>query len=248
VATKVGFVGSSRDTRPVDGSPDHIRNAARRSLARLDIDAIDLLYLHRVDPAVPIEESVGAMAELVTDGVVRHIGLSEAAPDTVRRGHAVHPIAALQSEYSLWTRDPETGVLAVCRELGVTFVAYSPLGIGFLTGTVRRPGDLPAGNRLVKGPRIEPSNLEHNLALVDKIRALAARLGCTPAQLALAWLMARDVVPIPGSARVEHLLENLGALEVTLAAADLDEIDRIAPPGAAAGTRKSDWGLALTGR
>jgi aryl-alcohol dehydrogenase-like predicted oxidoreductase len=248
LATKVGFVGSSRDTRPVDGSPDHIRNAARRSLGRLDIDAIDLLYLHRVDPAVPIEESVGAMAELVADGVVRHIGLSEAGSDTLRRAHAVHPIAALQSEYSLWSRDPESEVLAVCGELGVTFVAYSPLGIGFLTGTIRRPGDLPAGNRLVRGPRVEPGNLEHNLALVEQLRALAGRLGCTPAQLALAWLMAQDVVPIPGSARVEHLLENIGALDVRLAAADLDEIDRIAPRGAAAGTRKSGWGLALTGR
>lgn len=248
VATKVGFVGSSRDAHPIDGTPDHIRAAARASLQRLEVDAIDLLYLHRVDPDVPIEESIGAMAELVAAGEVRQIGLSEAGVDTLRRAHAVHPVAALQSEYSLWTRDPEAEVLRVCRELGTTFVAYSPLGIGFLTGTVRRRDDLPEGNRLVKGPRVEPGNLERNLELVDQIRAYAAQIGCTPAQLALAWLIAREVVPIPGSARVEHLLENTDVLDLTLTAADLAAIDRIVPPGAAAGTRKSAEGLSLTGR
>ncbi|MPZ72072.1 MAG: aldo/keto reductase [Nitriliruptorales bacterium] len=248
VATKVGFVGSSRDPRPIDGSPRHIHTAARRSLERLEVETIDLLYLHRVDPAVPIEESVGALAELVAGGIVRHVGLSEAGPNTLRRAHAVHPIAALQSEYSLWTREPEAEVLGVCRDLGTTFVAYSPLGIGFLTGTVRDRDDLPEGNRLAKGPRVEPGNLEHNLTLVEQLAAVAERVGCTPAQLALAWLMARDVVPIPGSARVEHLLENVAALEVQLGDEDLSEIDRIAPPGAAAGTRKSQEGLSLTGR
>lgn len=248
VATKVGFVGSSRDPRPVDGSPEYIRGAARRSLGRLDVDVIDLLYLHRVDPGVPIEESVGAMGELVADGVVRYLGLSEAGPETIARAHAVHPIAALQSEYSLWTRDPETGVLDLCRELGTTFVAYSPLGIGFLTGAVRRREDLPAGNRLAKGPRVEPDNLRHNLGLVEQLRAFAESRGCTPAQLALAWLIARDVVPIPGSARMEHLLDNLGALDVRLTPQDVETLDGIVPPGAAAGGRKSEEGLSLTGR
>ncbi len=245
LATKVGFVGSPRDPRPVDGSPRHIRRALEGSLARLGGDPVDLLYLHRVDPRVPIEESVGAMAELVSEGLARHIGLSEASPDTLRRAAAVHPVAALQSEYSLWSRDPERETLSLCRELGVTFVAYSPLGVGFLTGAVRRVEDLPRGNRLAKGPRVQPGNLERNLAIVDDLTAMAARKGCTAAQLALAWLIARGVVPIPGSARLEHLLDNAGALDVVLTADDLTEIDRIAPPGAAAGARKPVDGLAL---
>jgi aryl-alcohol dehydrogenase-like predicted oxidoreductase len=248
LATKVGFIGSSRDARPVDGSPQHIATAARGCLQRLEVDSVDLLYLHRVDPQIPIEESVGAMAELVAAGLVGQIGLSEAGPETLRRACAVHPIAALQSEYSLWTRDPEEAVLDVCRELGITFVAYSPLGIGFLTGAVRDRDDLPAGNRLAKGPRVEPGNLEHNLEIVRQLRGIAERVGCTPAQLALAWLMAQDVIPIPGSARVEHLRENIGARDVVLSPEVLDQLDAVAPPGAAAGTRKSSEGLSLTGR
>ena len=248
VATKVGFVGSSRDARPVDATPRHIHAATREGLRRLGMETVDLLYLHRVDPLVPVEESVGAMGELVAAGLVRQIGLSEVSAGTLRRAHAVHPVAALQSEYSLWSRDPEGETLATCRELGVTFVAYSPLGVGFLTGTVRRPDDLPAGSRLVRGPRVAPGNLEHNLRLVDQLRALADAKECTLAQLALAWLLTRDVVPIPGSARVPHLLENLGALDVQLSGDDLAHLDRVMPPGAAAGGRKPDAGLALTGR
>lgn len=248
LATKVGFVGRSTGERPVDGSPEHIRRATAASLRRLGVDHIDLLYLHRVDPHVPVEETMGAMADLVTAGAVRHLGLSEVSPKTLRQAAAVHSVAAVQSEYSLWSREPEDDVLPVCRELGAVFVAYSPLGKGFLTGTVRSAADIPPGSRLASTPRVHPGNLERNLPIVDGLTGVAMRLGCTPAQLALAWLVEKAVVPIPGSARLAHLRENLGALDVRLAAEDVAELERAAPPGAAVGERKSASGLGLIAR
>ena len=245
VATKLGFVGGSADPHPVDGSPAHIAAAARASLDRLGIDAIDLLYLHRVDPRVPVEDSVGALAALVAEGLVRRIGLSEVTADTLRRAHAVHPVAAVQSEYSLWTRDPEASVLPACRELGATFVAYSPLGSGFLTGAVRAAEDVRVLGRLARGPRLDAGNLDHNLGLVETLVALAAERGCTPAQMALAWVMAQDVVALPGSAQLPHLRENLAARDLTLSEADRAVLARAFPPGVAAGARKSPSGLAL---
>lgn len=249
IATKVGFVGASRDPRPVDGTPEHIRRSCDASLERLATDHIDLYYLHRVDPEVPVEESVGAMADLVAAGKVRQVGLSEAAPDTLRRAHATHPVAALQSEYSLASREAEREVLEVCRELGTTFVAYSPLGIGFLTGSVTGPGDLPPGNRLPKQSRMtDEANRTHNLTIVDGLRRLADDLGLTMPQLALAWVIERGAVPIAGSSRLHYLEENLVALEVTLDEAALARIDAIAPVGAFRGDRKSELGMRLVGR
>jgi aryl-alcohol dehydrogenase-like predicted oxidoreductase len=228
IATKFGFrIGESGITG-VDGSPANVRRACDASLQRLGIDVIDLYYQHRVDPAVPIEETVGAMAELVSAGKVRALGLSEAAPGTLRRAAAVHPLAALQSEYSLWSLDVESnGVLATCRELGITFVAYSPLGRGFLTGTIRNLSDLdPADWRRTNYPRFGEAEFEANLRLADAVKSLAAQKGCSPAQLALAWVLAQgaDIVPIPGTKRVRHLEDNLGALEVSLTTAEQEEI------------------------
>jgi len=240
LATKFGIVrGDDPRDRGLCGRPDYVRSACEGSLRRLGVDAIDLYYQHRVDPEVPIEESVGAMAELVTEGKVRHLGLSEAGPVTLRRAAAVHPIAAVQTEYSLWSRDPEDEVLATCRELGIGFVAYSPLGRGFLTGRIRRFEDLDADDYRRHSPRFQGENFARNLALVERIEALAAEKGCTPSQLALAWVLARgpDIVPIPGTRRRTHLEENVAALEVSLSAEELAEIDRIAPQGAAAGSR-----------
>jgi len=240
LATKFGIVrGDDPRDRGLCGRPDYVRSACEGSLRRLGVDAIDLYYQHRVDPAVPIEESVGAMAELVAEGKVRHLGLSEAGPATLRRAAAVHPIAAVQTEYSLWSRDPEDEVLAACRELGIGFVAYSPLGRGFLTGRIRRFEDLDADDYRRHSPRFQGENFAKNLALVERIEALAAEKGCTPSQLALAWVLARssDIVPIPGTRRRPHLEENVAALEVSLSAEELAEIDRIAPAGAAAGAR-----------
>ena len=248
VATKVGFVGSSRDPKPVDGSPEHIARSCDASLERLGVDRIDLYYLHRVDPEVPIEESVGAMAELVTAGKVAQLGLSEVSAETLRRAHAVHPIAAVQSEYSLATRVPEEDVLPTCRELGTTFVAYSPLGIGLLTGRVRSPEDLPPGNRLPKQSRMDQEHREHNLAIVDQLEEVAADLGCALPQLAIAWLLTRDVVPIPSSSRMRYLEENLAAVDLELDDAVLARLDRIAPRGAFTGERKSHLGMRLVGR
>lgn len=248
VATKVGFVGSSRDPKPVDGSPEHIARSCDASLERLGVDRIDLYYLHRVDPEVPIEESVGAMAELVAAGKVAQLGLSEVSPETLRRAHAVHQIAAVQSEYSLATRVPEEDVLPTCRELGTTFVAYSPLGIGLLTGRVRTPEDLPPGNRLPKQSRMDDQHREHNLAIVDQLEEVAADLGCALPQLAIAWLLTRDVVPIPSSSRMRYLEENLAAVDLELDDAVLARLDRIAPRGAFTGERKSHLGMRLVGR
>ncbi len=226
----------------INGRPEYVRAACDASLSRLGTDHIDLYYQHRVDPTVPIEETVGAMAELVRAGKVRRLGLSEAAPATIRRAHAVHPITALQTEYSLWSRDPEDEILPTIRELGIGFVAYSPLGRGFLTGRIRRPEDLPAGDFRLANPRFSGENFRRNLDVVAKVHALAERKGCTPAQLALAWVLAQgpDIVPIPGTKRPAYLAENLDALNVTLAPEELAEIDAVAPKGFAAGDRYPD--------
>jgi aryl-alcohol dehydrogenase-like predicted oxidoreductase len=244
LATKFGNERRPDGSRVgVNGKPDYVRAACDTSLQRLGVDTIDLYYQHRVDTTVPIEETVGAMAELVEAGKVRFLGMSEAAPETLRRGFAVHPIAALQTEYSLWTRDPEdNGVLATCRDLGVGFVAYSPLGRGFLTGQITSPEDLDQGDFRRHHPRFQGENFQRNLDLVDKVRETAAEKGCTPGQLALAWLLAQgeDVVPIPGTKRLRYLEENLGALEVHLSEDDLRRIDEVAPVGVTAGDRYAD--------
>jgi aryl-alcohol dehydrogenase-like predicted oxidoreductase len=223
----------------IDGSPDYVRRACDASLQRLGVDVIDLYYQHRVDVNVPIEDTVGAMAGLVKAGKVRYLGLSEASVATIRRAHAVHPITALQTEYSLWTRDPEEGLLTTCRELGIGFVPYSPLGRGFLTGRWQSAEDLPADDFRRFHPRFQGENFQKNLAIVERVKALAERKRCTPAQLAIAWLLSRgdDIVPIPGSKRRERLEENAGALSVRLTADDLLEIEAAIPAGMAAGTR-----------
>jgi len=241
LATKFGIVRDPTNPmiRGINGRPDYVRQACEGSLRRLGVEVIDLYYQHRVDPETPIEETVGSMARLVEEGKVRFLGLSEAGADTLRRACAVHPIAALQSEYSLWSRDPEDGNLAACRQLGIGFVAYSPLGRGFLTGQIRRFEDLAADDYRRFSPRFQGDNFARNLVLVERIRELAAARGCTPSHLALAWVLAQgdDIVAIPGTKRRTYLDENLAALDVTLSAAELAEIDRIAPRGAAAGTR-----------
>ena len=240
VATKFGNVrGDDGSFRGINGRPDYVRQACDASLKRLGLDVIDLYYQHRVDPDVPIEETVGAMAELVAAGKVKYLGLSEAAPATVRRAHAVHPITALQTEYSLWSRDPEDEILPTVRELGIGFVPYSPLGRGFLTGQFKSPNDLPADDYRRNAPRFQGEAFGKNLDLVAAIEGMAANKGCTPAQLALAWVLAQgeDIVPIPGTKRRKYLEDNLGALEVMLSGADLARIDEVLPPGAATGTR-----------
>lgn len=241
VATKFGLVREANGPiSGVNGRPEYVRACCDASLARLGLETMDLYYQHRVDPAVPIEDTVGAMAGLVRAGKVRYLGLSEASAATLRRACAVHPISALQSEYSLWTRDPEThGTLAACRELGVGFVPYSPLGRGFLTGRFQAPDELAADDNRRRHPRFVADNFARNLALAGHVRELAQRKGCTPAQLALAWLLARDphLVPIPGTRSVARLQENLGALDVRLDAPELAALDAAFPPGAAAGTR-----------
>ena len=251
LATKFGFVNDrpGQEER-IDGSPDYVRRACDASLKRLAVDHIDLYYLHRVDPRVPIEETVGAMGDLVRRGKVRHLGLSEASPATVRRAHAVHPLAAVQNEYSLWTRDPEEALLPTLRELGIALVAYSPLGRGFLAGRFRSPDDLSPDDWRRNNPRFTGENFRRNLALADRVRELAEQKGCTPAQLALAWLIRRhdDVVPIPGTSSIARLEENVAAVDVRLTAEDLDRIERAAPKGAAAGDRYSPEMLELTGR
>jgi aryl-alcohol dehydrogenase-like predicted oxidoreductase len=250
LATKFGFVGDPSDPEGVDGRPDSVRAACEASLRRLGVDVIDLYYLHRVDARVPIEETVGAMADLVSAGKVRALGVSEAAPATIRRAHAVHPIAALQTELSLWSRHAEGGPLNVCRALGITFVAYSPLGIGFLTGSIACRGDVPSGSRLAHSERLAPGNIEANTILLNRLRLLAAELGCRPGQLALAWVLARghDVVPIPGTRRISHLQENVAAIHASLDAAHLRALDAAFPPDAPAGDRKSAAGLAIVNR
>jgi aryl-alcohol dehydrogenase-like predicted oxidoreductase len=238
VATKWGIRFAPTDDNPtnrvLDGSRENVRRSIEGSLQRLGTDHVDLYYQHRIDPNVPVEDSVGAMAELVAEGKVRHIGLSEAAPDTLRRAAAVHPIAALQTEYSLWTRDPEAEVLPTCRELGIGFVAYSPLGRGFLSGRFTSPEQLEADDFRRHVPRWQGDNLAHNQRLVAKVRELANEKGCTPGQLALAWVLAQgeDVVPIPGTKRRTYLEENWGALDVTLTDEDLARIEAELPPPA----------------
>jgi aryl-alcohol dehydrogenase-like predicted oxidoreductase len=247
LATKFGNVrGPNGEFLGIRGDPQYVRDCCEASLARLKVDVIDLYYQHRVDPKVPIEETVGAMAELVRAGKVRHLGMSEAAPATIRRAASVHPIAALQTEYSLWSRDPEDGLLQAVRELGIGFVAYSPLGRGFLTGQIRKFEDLPADDRRRIFPRFQGENFQRNLDLVARIEALAKAKGCTPGQLALAWVLAQgdDVVPIPGTKRLRYLDENLGALSVKLTRDDLRLIDEAMPAGLAAGQRYTAQAMA----
>lgn len=240
VATKFGNVrGADGSYLGVNGRPEYVRQACDASLRRLGMEAIDLYYQHRVDRHVPIEETVGAMARLVEAGKVRYLGLSEAAPETIRRAHRTHPITALQTEYSLWTRDPETGALPVCRELGIGFVPYSPLGRGFLSGAIRSLEALPEGDWRRQNPRFQGDNLRRNLSLLDRVEAIARRKQCTPAQLALAWLLAQgpDIVPIPGTKKRSRLEENAAAISVALNTSDLAELDEAVPRGAAAGER-----------
>jgi aryl-alcohol dehydrogenase-like predicted oxidoreductase len=233
----------------ISGRPEYVREACDASLRRLRVDRIDLYYQHRVDPTVPIEETVGAMAGLVKAGKVRFLGLSEAGPETIRRAHAVHPISALQTEYSLWSRDPEGSLLPVVRELGIGFVAYSPLGRGFLTGRFRSPADLPEGDWRRQNPRFQGDNFKRNLELVARVEALAREQGITAAMLALAWVLSRgeDVVPIPGTRRLTTLEENASAAGVVLGAATLARLDEVMPGGAAAGTRYPEAGMKMVG-
>jgi aryl-alcohol dehydrogenase-like predicted oxidoreductase len=244
LATKFGIVRDAGDPsrRGIEGSPEYVHKAIDGSLGRLGVDYVDLYYQHRVDPDTPIEETVGAMAELVRDGKVRYLGLSEAAPDTIRRAHAVHPISALQTEYSLWTRDPEEEVLPTVRELGIGFVAYSPLGRGFLSGRIQSPDDLEERDFRRRNPRFQGENFERNLELVESVREIAEEKGITPAQLALAWVLAQgeDIVPIPGTKRRDRLEENVATLDVDLTAEDLDRIESAFPKGATAGARYPD--------
>jgi aryl-alcohol dehydrogenase-like predicted oxidoreductase len=240
IATKFGNVrGADGSFQGINGKPEYVRQACDASLKRLQVDVIDLYYQHRVDPDIPIEETVGAMADLVRAGKVRWLGLSEASAATVRRAHAVHPIAALQSEYSLWSRDPEEEILPTLRELDIGFVPYSPLGRGFLTGQIKSVDDLEADDYRRNSPRFQGENFRKNLMLLNEIEAIAADRNCTPSQLALAWVLAqgRDIVPIPGTKRRKYLELNVAALDVTLTPDDMARIDRVMPPGAAAGTR-----------
>ncbi|WP_430392257.1 aldo/keto reductase [Dyella sp. 20L07] len=248
VASKFGIVRDPSDPskRGVNGSPEYVRASCDASLKRLGIDHLDLYYQHRVDASVPIEETVGAMAELVKAGKVRYLGLSEASAATLERASKVHPISALQVEFSLWTRDPqENGMLDACRKLGTSLVAYSPLGRGFLTGAFASPDDFDADDYRRQSPRFQGENFARNLALVDKVSSIAADKGCTPAQLALAWVLAQgqDVVAIPGTKRRDRLDENLGAINVTLSADELKIIDAVFPPDAVAGTRYTEAGM-----
>jgi aryl-alcohol dehydrogenase-like predicted oxidoreductase len=240
LATKFGNMRSADGKfLGISGRPEYVREACEGSLKRLGVEVIDLYYQHRVDPTVPIEETVGAMAALVREGKVRHLGLSEAAAETIRRAHAVHPISALQTEYSLWSRDPEDEILPAVRALGIGFVAYSPLGRGFLTGRFRRFEDIPESDYRRLSPRFQGENFAKNLELVERVREIAREKGATASQLALAWVLARsdDIVPIPGTSRAAHLDENVAALKIALTEDDLARIDAAAPKGAAAGTR-----------
>lgn len=252
LATKFGIVRDPKDpsSRSVSGKPEYVRQACEGSLRRLGVETIDLYYQHRVDPSVPIEETVGAMAELVKQGKVRYLGLSEASPDIIERAHRTHPITALQSEYSLWTRDPEQGVLATCRRLGIGFVPYSPLGRGFLTGAFTRPEDFAPDDYRRHSPRFQGENFHKNLELVQKVKDLAAQKGCTPSQLALAWVLAQgeDLVPIPGTKRRKYLEENLQALNVSLTEGDLKALEAVFPQDAAAGPRYPETMMKLLSR
>ncbi len=252
LATKFGVVRDTDDphARGVDGRPDYVRRSVEGSLKRLGVEHIDLYYQHRIDPQVPIEDTVGAMARLVEEGKVRYLGLSEAAPDTLRRAHRVHPITALQMEYSLWTRDAEQTLLPLCRELGVGFVAYSPLGRGFLSGAIRSPEDFDSDDFRRHNPRFQGENFQRNLDLVDQVKALAEEKRVQPSQLALAWVLdqGEDIVPIFGTKRRRYLRENLGALQVSLSEEERRALGRIFPPNAAAGERYGEAGMATVGR
>jgi aryl-alcohol dehydrogenase-like predicted oxidoreductase len=243
LATKFGNMrGPAGEFLGISGKPDYVRSACEASLERLGVDTIDLYYQHRVDLETPIEETVGAMAALVQEGKVRYLGLSEAAPETIRRAHAVQPISALQTEYSLWTRDPEAEILPTVRELGIGFVAYSPLGRGFLTGRIRSVEDLEETDFRRRGPRFQEENLRQNLALVAEVEALAAEKGVTPSQLALAWVLSRgdDIVPIPGTKRRTYLEENAAAAEIELTPEEIERLEQAFPVGATAGDRYPD--------
>jgi aryl-alcohol dehydrogenase-like predicted oxidoreductase len=252
LATKFGIVRDPKNpnVRGVNGKPEYVRQSCENSLRRLGIDTIDLYYQHRVDPNTPIEETVGAMAQLVKEGKIRHVGLSEAGPQTLRRAVKVHPITALQTEYSLWSRDPEDEILAVCRELGIGFIAYSPLGRGFLTGQFRRFEDLSADDYRRNSPRFQGENFQKNLDLVGSVERIAKEKGCQPAQLALAWVLAQgdDIVPIPGTKRRKYLEENVAAFDVKLTDDDLRRINEVFPNGAATGTRYPEHMMELVGR
>src|SRR5580693_8414145 len=241
IATKFGIVRDPKNptARAVNGKPEYVRSSVEGSLKRLGVDVIDLYYLHRVDPGTPIEETVGAMADLVKEGKIKGIGLSEASAQTLRKGHSVHSITALQTEYSLWTRDPEDEVLQTCQELGIAFVAYSPLGRGFLTGQIKKFEDLDATDYRRHSPRFQGSNFEKNLELVKKIEKMATRKNCTASQLALAWVLAKGdhIFPIPGTKKIKYLQENVQALAVNISSNELAEIDEIAPRDIAAGMR-----------
>jgi aryl-alcohol dehydrogenase-like predicted oxidoreductase len=246
IATKFGVMrGADGAFLGLNGRPDYVRSACEASLRRLDLEVIDLYYQHRVDPMTPIEETIGAMAELVRAGKVRHIGLSEASAATIRRAHAVHPITALQTEYSLWSRDPVPEILATVRELGIGFVAYSPLGRGFLTGRFSDIEDLEAGDFRRQAPRFQAENLRRNLRLVDHVKQMASKKGCTAAQLALAWVLAQgdDIVPIAGTKQSKYVDENIGALDVLLTASELAALDQAFTPSAVAGTRYPESGM-----
>lgn len=252
LATKFGIVRDPKNpaTRGVNGKPDYIRQSCEASLRRLQVDHIDLYYQHRVDPATPIEETVGALAQLIQEGKIRHIGLSEAGPVTLRRAAKTHPIAALQTEYSLWSRDPETEILKTCRELGIGFVAYSPLGRGLITGQIRRFEDLAPDDFRRNSPRFQGENFQKNLDLVRKVEELARAKRCTPSQLALAWVLAQgdDIVPIPGTKRRKYLEENVAAMNVSLTKGDLMHIDAVFPPDIASGTRYPEFMMSLLNR
>ena len=246
LATKFGNVrGSDGSWAGINGRPEYVRAACDASLARLGVDRIDLYYQHRVDTTVPIEDTVGAMADLVRAGKVRYLGLSEAAPQTIRKAHATHPVSALQTEYSLWTRDPEDEVLATCRALGIGFVAYSPLGRGFLSGRFRKPEDLAADDYRRNNPRFQGENFSRNLALADAVQAMAREKKCTASQLALAWVLAQgeDIVPIPGTKRRRYVEENARAAEIRLTPEDLRRIDRAIPRDSASGLRYPEAGM-----
>jgi len=252
IATKFGIMRDAGNPqfRGINGKREYVKTSCEASLRRLGMHCIDLYYQHRVDPETPIEETVTAMAELVREGKVRYLGLSESSAETIIRAHAVHPITAVQSEYSLWTRDPENGVLAVCRELGIGFVPYSPLGRGFLTGQIKSFDDLAADDYRRTAPRFQGENFQRNLDLVARVEQIAAEKHCTPAQLALAWVLAQgeNIVPIPGTKRRKYLRENLGALDVTLTIGDLERIDELMPPDAAAGSRYPEAMMKLLGK
>ena len=252
LATKFGIVRdpSNPQARGVNGSPEYVKTACEASLKRLNTDRIDLYYLHRVDPETPIEDTVGAMGELVKEGKTRGIGLSEVSAATLRKAHAVYPISAVQSEYSLWTRDPENEVLDTCAELDIAFIAYSPLGRGFLTGQIKKFEDLAEDDYRRSSPRFQGEHFEKNLQLVRKIESMAKQNGCTASQLAIAWVMAQEdfIFPIPGTKRIKYLEENIGALKVDLTEGDLLELELMAPHGAAAGLRYPEGGMKAVNR